>query len=59
MATSAIRGVSRGGCVASPCSGEVPPDFERAVAPRAQGADPRTAHPFRYPLSTYAVGTLL
>ena len=31
----------------------------RAVATRAQGADPRTAHPFRYPLSTYAVGTLL
>ena len=27
MATSAIRGVSRGGCVASPCSGEVPPDL--------------------------------
>ena len=25
VATSAIRGVSRGGCVASPCSGEVPP----------------------------------
>ena len=31
----------------------------RAVATRALGADPRTARPFRYPLSTYAVGTLL
>ena len=27
-----------------------PPDFERAVAPRAQGADPRTAHPSGIPL---------
>ena len=27
LATSAIRGVSRGGCAASPCSGEVPPDL--------------------------------
>ena len=29
VATSAIRGVRRGGCPASPCSGKVPPDFER------------------------------
>ena len=54
-----VRGVSRGGCAASPCSGKVPPDFERAVAPRAQGADPRTEHLFRYPFSTFAVGTRL
>ena len=27
VATSAIRGVSRGGCAASPCSGKVPPDL--------------------------------
>ena len=26
VATSSIRGVSRGGCAASPCSGKVPPD---------------------------------
>ena len=26
VATSAIRGESRGGCAASPCSGKVPPD---------------------------------
>ena len=30
----------------------------RAMATRAQGADPTTVHPFRYPLSTYAVGSL-
>ena len=29
------------------------------MAPRAQGADPRTEHLFRYPSSTYAVGTQL
>ena len=44
VATLAIRGVSRGCCVASPCSGKVP-RHKRAVALRAQGADPRTAHP--------------
>ena len=27
VATPAIRGVSRGGCAASPCSGKVPPDL--------------------------------
>ena len=26
------------------------------MAPRAQGADPSTAHLFMYPFSTYAVG---
>ena len=50
VAIPAIRGVSRSGRAASPCSGKVPPDFERAVAPRAQGADPRTAQLFRYQL---------
>ena len=53
VATSAIRGVSRGGCVASPCSGKVPPRLERAVALRAQGADPRTAHPSGIPLGIW------
>ena len=57
--TPAIRGVSRGGCAASPCSGKVPPRLKRAVAPRAHGADPSTAHLFRYPFSTHAVGTFL
>ena len=50
VASPAIRGVSRGGCVASPRSGKVLSQLERAVAPRAQGADPRTAHPSGIPL---------
>ena len=58
VATPVIRGVSKG-CAATPCSGKVPSRLERAVAPRAQGADPSTAHLFRYPFSTYAIGTFL
>ena len=42
-ATSAIRGVSRGGCAASPCSGKVPPDSRGQwhQEPRAPSQEPR------------------
>ena len=43
VATSAIRGVSRCGCAASPCSGEVPPDSRGQWHPehRAPTQEPR------------------
>ena len=56
VATPAIRWVSR---VVVPRLLVAVRFLETAVAPRAQGADPSTAHLFSYPFSTYAVGTFL
>ena len=41
VATSAIRGVSRGGCAASPCSGKVHPDSRGQSGTKSSGRRPK------------------
>ena len=55
VATPAVQGgVSRGGCAASPCSGEVPPRLRKGSGTEELGgADPSTVLLFRYPSSVF------
>ena len=55
VATSAIRGVSRGGCVASPCSGKVPPTSRGQWHQEHRAPTQEPSIFFRYPFSTYSL----